>query len=189
MCQAASFFVTTTKVLHLPWCDSHEKIIKHYGLKDVDGVRVEITPPNNLYTTPIRDWIYCVDQDILPNWYDPREVEAAVRKELPAWCETHILWDGELALDRDNGGDYSVIVFGGHLTIKGMRSGYVLAYDSSRVTSSGQQGGSVVAYGTSRVKSRGQQGGHVLAYDSSRVTSSGQQGGDVWEHGGTVIEK
>jgi len=199
-------FVTRTKILHLPWCDSHGKIIKHYGLKDEDGVRVEITPPDNLYTTPIRHWIYKVDQDILPDWYDAREVEAAVRKELPAWCETHILWNGKMTLDRPDG-DYSAIVFGGHLIVKGQQGGdvgaygssrvtssgqqggYVRAHDSSRVTSSGQQGGYVRAYDSSRVTSSGQQGGYVGAHDSSRVTSSGQQGGTVGAYGGMVIEK
>jgi hypothetical protein len=91
--------VTKTRILWLPESDSHEAIIEAYKLNDKsacpDFVRIEIVPPGNNYSLPLDKWVYEVDQDTLPDWYDAREAEIAVRTELLAWYKEHVVNDGE----------------------------------------------------------------------------------------------
>ena len=156
MCMAASFIVTKSKVLYLDWCDSHEEIIKHYELDDSlrggDFVRVEISPEYNDYRKPYKAWKYKTDQDETPEWYHPEEVEAAVRKMLPAWAKTHIIRKGEVAVPRH--GVLSVIVLGGIAHI------------------SGQTGGDCEAHGSATINATGQTGGFCRAYDSATINKS-----------------
>jgi hypothetical protein len=95
MCEHAAAILTRTDV---HWCetDSHTHEIERLGLRDdgarsPDFVRVEITPPDKDFSQPLSEWRYHVDQDSVPDWYEPRSAEAAVRDALPAWVATHVV--------------------------------------------------------------------------------------------------
>lgn len=59
MCRLASFVVTRETVYWHPLDDSHEAIIKYFGLIDGlrgDLVRVEMVPPDMDYQRPLEAW-------------------------------------------------------------------------------------------------------------------------------------
>jgi hypothetical protein len=99
MCEPASFILTKENIYWSMLTDSHEDIIKEFGLI-ADGkinpniARVEITPKNKNYLLPLAEWDYKLDQDILPSWYDPIEAEQRVRGILPLWFESKIILPG-----------------------------------------------------------------------------------------------
>ena len=118
MCKAASFIVV--KGEPPKWSrksDSHEVIRDEHKLPHntdtlTANVQVEITPPNETdYETPLSKWVFRVDQDRLPKWWDAKEAEAAVRKELKEWAKAKLVRAGE---KRDvNDGDFVHAVCGG----------------------------------------------------------------------------
>ena len=88
MCNFASFVLTKDKVLWLPDTDSHEQIIKQHNLH-ADGtlgpnvLRVEIVPgPKITRFNDFKNWVYRVDQDIRPAWFDATCDEKRVRAAL-----------------------------------------------------------------------------------------------------------
>ena len=130
MCRPASFIVTKTKVLWSRKSDSHEEIISQYKtqhrLNDRSDppnfVRVEIVPPNEHdFDKPLKDWLFHVDQDKVPDWFDKSEAEVAVRKELENWCAKKLIRDGESRDVKD--GDCLVAICGG--TVSVIRGGTV----------------------------------------------------------------
>jgi hypothetical protein len=128
MCKAASFIVV--KGEPPKWSrksDSHEVIRDEHKLPHntdtlTANVQVEITPPNETdYETPLSKWVFRVDQDRLPKWWDAKEAEAAVRKELKEWAKAKLVRAGE---KRDvNDGDFVHAVCGG--TVNEVRGGTV----------------------------------------------------------------
>lgn len=89
MCIPASMIVTRERVLWLRDSDSHEDVIRHYGLNDgvgrSDFARVEITPQNGNFALPLDQWTFSIDQDVLPDWWSAEWAEGEVRRELPRW--------------------------------------------------------------------------------------------------------
>src|SRR3990167_4612877 len=84
MCQPASMIITRAAVYWHPRRDSHTAIralhgLLEAGLGDPTDVAVEIVPPGGDYRRPLTDWIYRVDQDRVPDWYEAREAELAGR--------------------------------------------------------------------------------------------------------------
>lgn len=106
MCEPASMIVMkegkTFKVFWSKTSDSHEDIISEYNLRDTNVrsettlVRVEITPKYRDYSIPLSEWSYKTDQDLLPEWYDAKKAEKAVRKELPKWVKEKIVLPDEI---------------------------------------------------------------------------------------------
>ena len=99
MCNAASFVLTKDAVFFSKTSNSHEEIIREYGLPGGSKsevacfrkpaiLRVEIVPTNGGYSTPTCQWQYIVDQDILPEWVDGTE-EARARACLEYWKAYH----------------------------------------------------------------------------------------------------
>ena len=92
MCKPASFVVTKECVFWSKLSDGHEDIIREFNLHD-DGVggpnivRIEIAPPNGNLSLPLKQWIYKVDQDTLPKWYDAKTCERECRAELKKWVK------------------------------------------------------------------------------------------------------
>jgi hypothetical protein len=79
--------------------DSHEEIIKEFdlhadGAKGPNITRVEIVPPGENYLLPLDQWEFRKDQDILPDWYDAKKAEKAVRKILPEWLAANVILPG-----------------------------------------------------------------------------------------------
>ncbi len=99
MCRPASMVLTETEVHWRGESDSHEAIIKHAGLKDdklpPDFVRVEITPPGGDLSRPLERWVYRVDQDVMPTWYNARREEARTRNALHEWFAACVMASGE----------------------------------------------------------------------------------------------
>ena len=81
MCRPASMIVTKSRVYWNPpeFGESHTSIRERYNLRDdlhgTQGVAIEIVPPNGDYSAPLDTWIFCVDQDIVPDWWNPKEAE------------------------------------------------------------------------------------------------------------------
>ena len=99
MCVQAAAVLTRTDV---HWCetDSHTNEIMRLGLRDdgvhsPDFVRVEINPPKQDFRRPLSEWRFHTDQDIVPDWYEPKSAEAAVRDALPAWVAEHVILPGQ----------------------------------------------------------------------------------------------
>src|SRR3990167_8271007 len=90
MCQMASFVLTESEVYWSPTYDSHEEIIAQHQLTEtragqVQILRVEIVPPEDDYSLPPEEWLYRVDQDLLPAWADAVHDEARTRVALRVW--------------------------------------------------------------------------------------------------------
>ena len=116
MCHPASFVLTKDSIFYSEHSDSHEDIIKEFGLNP-DGVRgpnvvrVEISPENNKFDLPLRKWVFKVDQDILPDWWIQQKGERRTRIALKSWAEK------KLVLPKDDG--------------KTIQKGNVIIYNSS----------------------------------------------------------
>ena len=88
MCKFASFVLTKDREFWLSHSDSHTEIIKSFGLH-ADGVggpnvvAVELVPgPTITRFTDFDNWVYRVDQDILPVWHDAVQTELRARAAL-----------------------------------------------------------------------------------------------------------
>ena len=79
-----------------PDYNSHTKMLEELGIEDSREnaeklfVRAELYPKNGDVFTPINEWIYHVDQDILPEWYVEKYEEERVRKAVKKWAKKHI---------------------------------------------------------------------------------------------------
>ena len=101
MCQPASGVLTRDQVWWDEDSDSHEAIIRKHklhadGVRGPNVLRFEIVPPDDDYTLPLAEWVYKVDQDILPEWYDPVHDPVRARSMMPAWAQHHIISSGEV---------------------------------------------------------------------------------------------
>ena len=186
MCYPASLIVTKQGVKWSRKTDSHEDIIREFGLKDevankITLVRVEITPPNGDMRTPIEQWVYKVDQGLLPDWYEknPEKWEAEARAALADWYAAKVFLSGFHEI-RDGQcwayGSSQVKAYGSS-QVKAYGSSQVKAYGSSQVTACDSSqvkacdSSQVTAYGSSQVKACGSS--QVTACDSSQVTACG----------------
>ncbi len=183
MCNMASFVLTRDHVFWSRSSDSHEDIINEYGLCEGIGasvrpniLRCEIKPPNNDYRLPVDQWVWYVDQDVMPQWHDAARDEARCRAALVEWeaCKIHRNERVELT------GVASAVCIDCEVVLSGQSGGEVVLCDTSTGTVSGQSGGEVVLYNTSSATVSGQSGGKVWLRDSSSATVSGQSGGEVW---------
>jgi hypothetical protein len=185
MCKPASFVLTKDNVFWSKRTESHSEIIKEFNLCE-EGVRginlacVEITPPGDDYRLPLDQWIYRLDTDRAPHWYDAKEAEARVRAILPEWLKAKIILPDEA---RDVYGEeviiacYGTVRAYGSSSVTACGSSSVTAYDSSSVTACDSS--SVTACDSSSVTAcdsssvRACNSSSVRAYDSSSVTACG----------------
>jgi hypothetical protein len=94
MCVPFSCIVTTEKVLWSKFSESHEDIIRENGLKDgwrVMFVRCELIPRDRDYSTDPREWVFRVNQDILPNWWVCDLGRERVVKEAYKWQAAKVI--------------------------------------------------------------------------------------------------
>ena len=147
MCVPASMIVCQNRVYWNPpeVGESHTEIRRRNGLRDdmhgTNGVAIEITPPGHDFRKPFAEWVFKVDQDILPEWWNEREAEAAARDELPRWLDAHTIKGDQIV----ESGFW--IVFEGSPTIT-MSGGEVQTCDTSAPVIT-QSGGHVQTYGNS----------------------------------------
>jgi hypothetical protein len=130
MCQFKSFIVTKTDVLHDLDEDSHEALIKKYGLKDNTPlplfVRVEMTPNDGSLFNHSRDnWVFRVDQDYRPGWFSEKEAEEACWPKLQEHFKLRFLMTGILAEIKEGrwfiGGDARINKLSGSAIVGEMR--------------------------------------------------------------------
>ena len=95
MCQLKSGILLKDRVF-IPDYDSHEDMLKELKIEDTEDnakrlfVRAELIPPNDDVFTPVSEWKYRVDQDILPDWYVPEVDEKRMRDAVAEWAKEHI---------------------------------------------------------------------------------------------------
>ena len=136
MCRPASMIATKGKVFWSTKSEGHEDIIEEYELKERDirdnirFVRIEIIPPSNDFRLPFREWEYHLDQDILPDWYDAKDVEKRCRAKLEEWRKAKIVMPNEKRKICQS--DYIVAVYG---TIESVRGGIIESVDGGTIES------------------------------------------------------
>jgi hypothetical protein len=107
MCKPASFVLTKDRVFWSMHTDSHTEIIDEFGLHE-DGargpnvVKVEISPDNERLDSDPGTWVYKLDQDRTPEWYDAEECERRARAALAEWVSARMITEGNRELSRGN---------------------------------------------------------------------------------------
>lgn len=107
MCRMKSCLVLKNRVF-CPAYDSHQDMLKELGIEDNETnamktfVRVELVPPeatsnyfDDKYFTslqaPLSEWKLVVDQDILPDWWEPAIYRPAIKEEVQKWLDKYVL--------------------------------------------------------------------------------------------------
>ena len=127
MCNPASFCVNRElKVFWSKKSDAHEDIIEKFdlhvdGVREANFVRVEVVPPKEgAFETPLDQWVYKLDQQNAPSWYDKDKTEKACRIALVDWAAAKLALSGEVKTIKDG-------------MLYACDSSTVTAYDSSTV--------------------------------------------------------
>ena len=119
MCRIKSCLVLKNRVF-CPAYDSHQDMLKELGIEDNETnamktfVRVELTPPkatsdyfDDKYFTslqaPLSEWKLVVDQDILPDWWEPAIYRPAIEEEVQKWLNKYVLINQEKKTIVGNG--------------------------------------------------------------------------------------
>ena len=88
MCRFASFVLTKDREFYIEDEDSHSEIISknklhEWGVNGPNIVKVEIVPTTEIKTWPsLKKWEFVIDQDVLPDWADRKELETRTRQAL-----------------------------------------------------------------------------------------------------------
>ena len=91
MCEFKSGIILKNRIVLAPeGNESHSDLLKSLNIEDNYTnasrmfVRAELTPPNDNRAIPVESWIYKVDQDVVPDWYeeDPRKYEQEFREKV-----------------------------------------------------------------------------------------------------------
>ena len=89
MCDFKSGIILKNKVVLAPeGNESHSDLLESLGIKDTREnamrkfVRAELIPKDGNKATPVTEWTFKIDQDILPDWYmiDPVRYENEFRE-------------------------------------------------------------------------------------------------------------
>lgn len=100
MCKFKSGIITKNGVTLAPmYNDSHSDLLSTMGIEDTQTnamrvfVRAELVPPRNNKTIDVDKWVYNVDQDVLPDWYeeDPERYEVEMREAVKQWMKEHFV--------------------------------------------------------------------------------------------------
>ena len=111
MCRMKSCLVLKNRVF-CPTHDSHQNMLEELGIEDNEVnagktfVRVELIPPeaasdyfDDKYFTslqaPLSEWKLVVDQDIVPDWWEPAIYRPAIEKEVQKWLDKYVLINQE----------------------------------------------------------------------------------------------
>lgn len=95
MCRFKSGIILKDRVF-IPEYDSHQKMLDELGIEDNRQnaeklfIRAELVPRDGNVLSDINNWVFIVDQDILPDWYvkdyDKQRMVEAVKE----WAKNHI---------------------------------------------------------------------------------------------------
>ena len=150
MCRFKSAIILKDRVF-ITDVDSHTELLEQLKIADTREnaeklfVRAELYPENNDVFSNINNWVFNVDQDILPEWfvreYDKQRMAEAVKK----WAVNHIY------IDQEN-----IEVSETTAYLKNCKNVY--AYDNSKV----------YAYGNSKVYAYDNSTVVITAYSSNK---------------------
>lgn len=119
MCRIKSCLVLKNRVF-CPAYDSHQNMLEELGIEDNETnamntfVRVELVPPeatsnyfDDKYFTslqaPLSEWKLIVDQDMIPDWWEPAIYRHAIEKEVQKWLDKYVLINQEKKTITGNG--------------------------------------------------------------------------------------
>jgi hypothetical protein len=172
MCKFASFVLTKDKVLWLPDSDSHEEIISKNNLH-ADGargpniLRVEITPRDTqIDFADYASWVYQIDQDTRPSWFNAEYDEKRVRGELIARAKVGFKLIGATVNDVIPLWLYPYLkkhrgIFGGNLKVWGSAK-----LDALALT---KVGGNLEVWGSAKLDALAQVGGNLEVGGSAKL--------------------
>ena len=151
MCNFASFVLTMLSEFWGP-SESHESIIEHHkihadGARGPNILRVEISPPEDNPRAPLEQWIYKVDQDVLPEWYDVDICEQRARAALLRRSQQEA-WFAIAEGSKVSGGYASVITAGDYGTATAGEVGTATAGDYGTATAGDSGTATAGDYGT-----------------------------------------
>ena len=95
MCKMKSAIILKDRVF-IPDYDSHTKMLEELGIEDTKRnaeklfVRAELSPIDGDIFSNIDNWIFKVDQDIVPDWFVKEYEETRMRKAVKEWAKEHI---------------------------------------------------------------------------------------------------
>jgi hypothetical protein len=187
MCRFASFVLTLEKAFWGP-TESHTNIIEHHKLVEMGArgpniIRIEIKPPNGKPLAPIAEWIYNVDQDILPEWHDKDLTEQRARTALllRSQQENWFAVVGSVEDESVTGGDRATVTGGDRATVTGGYGATVTGGDRATVTG----GDRATVTGGDRVTVTGGYGATVTGGCGATVTG-GKRATVTGGYGATV---
>ena len=107
MCQFKSGVILKNKIVIAPGeNDSHSDLLESLGIEDdylgasKKFVRAELIPDNDEWWVSPEEhpnkWMFVVDQDITPDWFDKKEHEKLFREAVCAWWKEHVLVDQKI---------------------------------------------------------------------------------------------
>jgi len=95
MCKMKSAIILKDSVF-IPDYDSHSKMLEELQIEDTKNnaerlfVRAELYPKDGDVFSPIDQWKFNVDQDIVPDWYVAGYDEERMRAAVKDWAKSHI---------------------------------------------------------------------------------------------------
>jgi hypothetical protein len=108
MCQFFSAIIVKDNILYNKHNDQHENLIENHNLDDStlepNFVRVELIPPNgnNYFEKDLNKWIFNVDQDLIPKWFDKKVAAAQTRATLKSFYNEIIFEDKKDLVFKNN---------------------------------------------------------------------------------------
>ena len=105
MCKLKSAIILKDSVF-IPDYDSHSKMLKELQIEDTRSnaerlfVRAELYPKDGDVFSPIDQWKFNVDQDIVPDWYVAGYDEERMRTAVKNWAKNHIhIGENDIVID------------------------------------------------------------------------------------------
>lgn len=136
MCQLKSALILKDRIF-IPDYDSHSQMLNELGIEDNQKnaeslfVRAELYPKNGDVFSPIDEWIFHVDQDILLEWYVENYDKERMVKAVKEWADKRVLV-GKNGVELHDG-----VYYIKDSTVKACDSATVVACDSATVKAYG----------------------------------------------------
>lgn len=147
MCEFKSAIILRNKVVLAPdGNESHSDLLDKLGIDDnrmnamKTFVRAELTPKKGDRSSDVDTWIYKVDQDIVPDWYekDPGRYEEEFRKMVKEYMKRFkqiggFMWE---PIKTDEKGTYYLLYDNFMSSVFGENNNYAESYVRSRLNKS-----------------------------------------------------
>jgi len=110
MCKLKSGIILKDRIF-IPDYDSHTKMLEELNIEDnVKNannlfVRAELYPEDGNIFFDVENWCFCVDQDIIPDWFVKEYEVKRMKEEVKKWYKEHIFINVD-DLELSNGNFY-----------------------------------------------------------------------------------